>query len=160
MARHRQPAAGAFVLTMAAALATGFLCIRLVWEYADWYEYLSLPPFAAPFRLLALCYGLQWLLLGIGTGIALAVPAHPWEQGTILWLYLSCMMVSLLLPVCLLRWELPNIAFALATLLLPLCSFLISAAARANRAAGFLLFPLFVFAGYQGYLLLGICLLR
>ncbi len=147
------------VLTMAAALATGIFCVRLVWEYADWYGYLSMPPFAAPFWLLALGYGLQWLLLGVGTGMALAVPIHPWEQGAILRLYLGCLTLSLLLPICLLRWELPHIAFALAALLLPLCSFLISAAARADRAAGLLLFPLFVFAGYQGYLLLGICLL-
>lgn len=151
---------GPLVVTVAVAMVTGIGCARLVGDYTGWYDYYSMPPAAAPFWLLALCYGLVWILLGIGAGMALAIPIPPWELATILRLYLSCLLLSLSLPVCLLRWELPLISFALAVLLLPLCYLLISAAAQASRSAGLLLLPLLVFCGYQVYLLLGICLLN
>ncbi|HHY51893.1 MAG TPA: hypothetical protein GX499_01440 [Clostridiales bacterium] len=151
---------GPLVLTLAVAIGTGVGCARLVWEYTDWYEYYSLPPMAARFWLIALCYGLFWGLLGTATGMALAVPLPPWEIATILRLYFLCLILSLAIPICLLRWELPLISFVLAVLLLSLCCLLISAAARALRLAGLLLLPLFVFSTYQAYLLLGIYLLN
>lgn len=159
MARRRGSAGGALPLTLTVTLAAGGGCIRLVWEYADGYAYLPMPPLAAPFWLLALCYGLLWPLLGVAAGMALSAPVHPLDRSGMAQRYLCCLGLSLLLPLCLLRWDLPLIAFALAALLLPLTGMLVSAFASANRLAGLLLLPHLLFATYQVYLLLGISLL-
>lgn len=151
---------GALLPALIITMGVGGLAARLVWDYTDLYDSLFTPPLAAPFWLLALGAMVLWLLAGIAAGAALDAPVPPSARGAMLRFYAAFLALGGLLPVCLLRWELLYISFALSALLWVVTAALVSAFAAAERSAGLLMLPHLLWSTYLAYLLLGICILN